>query len=113
MLKHTLWCFLALVAEEGLEDGGQAGEAVGGVDVVLDDVEGEVVGAAEAPDGQGEEGEVLEGEDFEEEGGGGEEAGDQEEDGLEVEEFGVGEVGHGGGRHNPEVRSQKSEVEVR
>src|SRR5204863_2501893 len=36
-------------------DGEEAGEAVGGVDVFFNDVEGEVVGAGEGPDDQGDE----------------------------------------------------------
>ena len=49
----------------------EAGVAEVAIDVLLDDVEGAVVGPAKGPDGEGEEGEMTPGEVFEEEKGGG------------------------------------------
>ena len=59
--------------------GPQTVEAVGGVDVVLDDVECKVVEAAEAPDGDDQEEGKLERRVGPEEVAGGEEAGEEEE----------------------------------
>lgn len=71
----------------------QTVEAVGGVDVVLDDVEGEVVEAAEAPDGDDQEEGELEGRAGPEEVAGGEEAGEEEEGGFDDDPT-RSEVGH-------------------
>ncbi len=61
---------------------------------MLDHVEGEVVGAAETPDGKGEEEGDLEGGLLEEEQNGGEQADEEEEEALELDETGVGEIFH-------------------
>lgn len=102
--------------EEVAEEGGEACEAVGGIDVMLDDVEGEVVGAGEGPDGDEEQEGDFEGGGGEEDAGGGEEASEEEEEGFEVEELGGFDV-HGeiitwgGGRDwKSEIRSSKFET---
>ncbi len=87
----------------------EAVEAVGRVDVVLDDVEGEVVEAAEAPDGDDQEEGELERRVGPEEVAGGEEAGEEKKSGFD-DDPAWGEVGHGGTRGTGEgIESQSAE----
>ncbi len=64
--------------------------------VSVNDVEGEVVEAAEAPDGDGKEQRGAHGGVVEDEKRGGEEAGKKEAGGLELDEAGIGECVNGG-----------------
>jgi hypothetical protein len=70
--------------EEIFGEGKKAGETEGWVDVMFDDVEGEIVGAAKAPDGEGDEDGGLEGEVLEEEKSDAGGADDEEEKRFEV-----------------------------
>ena len=83
--------FFYQVFESGIE----AGEFVGGIDILFDDVEGEVVEAAEAPDHQGQIEQGVPRGIFEIENGGAGEANEEEKRGLEFHPDGVGEVFHG------------------
>jgi len=85
----------AAFLEEVLEEGREAGEAVAGVDVVLDDVESEIVEAGESPDGHAEEECVLQRGGFDEEQRGGDDADQEEEGAFDFDCEGGFEVGHG------------------
>ena len=76
----------SIEGEGVLEEVPESGVAEPGVGVFLDDVEGEVVGAGEAPDGDREEEGDAPGGVFEEDAGGGEGAGEEEEGSLQIEE---------------------------
>lgn len=75
-------------------EGEEPREAVVGVDIVLDDIEGEVVGAAEGPDRDAEENRGGDIGRLEEEQGGGEETQDQKENAFDPNHFRALEIGH-------------------
>ena len=76
-------------------EGEEAGEAVFGIDVFVDDVEGEIVETAKTPDADGEQCGGLEGGAVEKEQSGGGEADEQEEEAFELDPERVGKVAHG------------------
>jgi hypothetical protein len=80
---------------DGVED---AGEAEAGVDVALDDVEGEVVKAAEGPNAEDEEDEALEGGDADPEEAAGNEADRGEEGRLDLHRAMAVQITHGAGK---------------
>lgn len=77
------------------DKGRESGEAVGGIDVVFDDVEGEVVGPAEGPNGDGEEDGGLEGSVQIEYQARRQEAEEDEQGEFEPQDAGAFDVGHG------------------
>jgi hypothetical protein len=76
------------------EEGPQPGKTIVGINVVLDDVEGEIVKAAEAPDGNYEQNSDLQTGLLEDEQDGGDDSHDQKEDALQFDPKGVREVLH-------------------
>jgi hypothetical protein len=88
--------FLILNSSDQIfEERPEASEAIGGIYVMLDDVEGEVIGAGEGPDGDSQQEGEFEGGEFKENGGRRDEAGEEEEEAFEIDDAGVGQV-HGG-----------------
>lgn len=81
-------------AEPVLDKGEETGKFVGGVDVFLDDVEGEIVEAAKAPDGQAQEDSGLPFGIVQQEEQGGGAADDGKEQGFELDPKGIGQVFH-------------------
>ena len=72
----------------------QPGESVAGIGVVLDDVEGEVVGPAERPDRQSQEQTDFERRRFQKQQDAGNNADQQEKDALGPQQFGALDVSH-------------------
>lgn len=81
---------LPFAREEIFGKGEKPGEFVGWIDIVFDDVKGEVVKAAEGPDDEGEKRDGFEIGMFGEEDGGGEEAEEEEKDAFDFNPAGVG-----------------------
>jgi hypothetical protein len=93
-LLGAFWRAFGAIGKQVKREGPEAREFEAGIDVVFDDVEGEVVEAAEAPNRNGEQDGGFEMRVFEQEQDGGEEADEQEEEAFEFNPGGVGEVGH-------------------
>jgi len=83
--------FLYEVTEEGPE----SGESVAGVNVMLDDVEGEIVEPAETPHTNRQQYSNFHGRCFEDQQERGTKADDQKQYALELDQARVGEVFHG------------------
>ncbi len=89
------WPLLDAPRREVAEECEEAREAERRVDVAFEDVEGEVVEAAEGPDGDGEEDGEFECGAVEHEKNGGEQAQEQEEESFGFDPVRVSEVAHG------------------
>lgn len=93
--NYSDWHSSAPAREQISGERPQAGEAVAGIDVVFDDVEGKVVEPAEAPDRDAEQQRGFQFQVFGEQERRGENPHDEEQDAFEFDPAGIGEVFHG------------------